>query len=84
MNFFFRLPQDLYQTAKVSKLLILMENGQGDKYKGKSLSEIDIDPNIDTAEEEEEEDEFLDAPSETSDSDDDYNRSILTKQKNRK
>lgn len=32
LNFFFRLPQDLYQTAKVSKLLILMENGQGDKY----------------------------------------------------
>lgn len=46
-----RLPQDLYQTAKISKLLLLMEKG-ADKYKGKSLNEIDVNPETEFAEEE--------------------------------
>lgn len=45
-----RLPQDVYQTAKVSKLLLLMEKGAV-KYKGKALKDIDIDPHNDVAEE---------------------------------
>nr|CAI5843083.1 unnamed protein product [Callosobruchus analis] len=49
-NEFYKLPQDGYQTAKISKLLILMDKGLGDKYKGKSLNEIDIDPEQDYAE----------------------------------
>lgn len=44
------MPQDVYQTAKVSKLLLLMEQG-ADKYKGKALKDIDIDPQKEVAEE---------------------------------
>lgn len=39
----YRLPDDVYQTAKISKLLLLMENGKADKFKGKSIDEIDLD-----------------------------------------
>ena len=38
----YRLPDDIYQTAKISKLLLLMEKGQASRYKGKNLDEIDI------------------------------------------
>ncbi|KAF5286265.1 hypothetical protein FQR65_LT12749 [Abscondita terminalis] len=54
-NEFYKLPQDIYQTAKVSKLLILMDKGGGHKYKGKSLNEIDINPEVDLAESDNEE-----------------------------
>lgn len=40
-----RLPVDIYQTAKVVKLLIMMEKGIPVEHKGKSLSEIEIDLN---------------------------------------
>nr|CAI5852613.1 unnamed protein product [Callosobruchus analis] len=43
---FYRLPQDIYQTAKVAKVLLLMEKGQGDKFRGKNLNETDIAPEI--------------------------------------
>ncbi|CAG9790220.1 unnamed protein product [Diatraea saccharalis] len=39
----YRLPDDVYQTAKLSKLLLLMESGDADYYKGKSLDDIDLD-----------------------------------------
>lgn len=39
----YRLPDDIYQTAKISKLLLLMENGRAAQFKGKNLDEIDID-----------------------------------------
>ncbi|XP_044590316.1 uncharacterized protein LOC123268918 [Cotesia glomerata] len=48
-NQFYELPQDIYQTAKVSKLLILMDQGGGEQYKGKSLSEIEINPETEEA-----------------------------------
>lgn len=38
----YRLPDDVYQTAKLSKLLLLMEKGEANHYKGKSLDEIEI------------------------------------------
>ncbi|CAH2100590.1 unnamed protein product [Euphydryas editha] len=38
----YRLPDDIFQTAKISKLLILIENGQADAFKGKCLDEINI------------------------------------------
>lgn len=41
----YRLPDDIYQTAKISKLLLLMEQGSSARYKGKSLDEIEIDLN---------------------------------------
>ena len=41
----YRLPDDVYQTAKISKLLILMEDGKADDFKGKPLDEIDLDLN---------------------------------------
>nr|CAI5851676.1 unnamed protein product [Callosobruchus analis] len=39
----YRLPNDVFQTAKLSKLLLLMEKGQASQYKGKNLEEIEID-----------------------------------------
>ncbi|XP_031357056.1 uncharacterized protein LOC116180961 [Photinus pyralis] len=49
---FYELPVDLYQTAKVSKLLLMMEKGRLPlEYKGKSLAEINIDPDLEYAEE---------------------------------
>ncbi|XP_050517458.1 uncharacterized protein LOC126892068 [Diabrotica virgifera virgifera] len=42
---YYRLPQDLYQTAKVAKLLIAVNSGQVAKYKGKSLDEITLSDN---------------------------------------
>ncbi|XP_048004340.1 uncharacterized protein LOC125240489 [Leguminivora glycinivorella] len=38
----YRLPDDVYQTAKISKLLFLMESGKADIYKGQSLDDIDL------------------------------------------
>ncbi|CAG9827845.1 unnamed protein product [Diabrotica balteata] len=38
----YRLPDDVYQTAKISKLLILMENGEAGGQKGKTLDDISI------------------------------------------
>lgn len=38
----YRLPDDIFQTAKIAKLLMLMERGDAAKYKGKTLEEIDV------------------------------------------
>ncbi len=47
-----RLPVDIYQTAKVSKILLMMEKGTIPvEYKGKSLAEINFDLNLEYAEE---------------------------------
>lgn len=49
---YFRLPVDIYQTAKVSKLLLMMEKGTVPvEYQGKSLSDINIDLNVEYVEE---------------------------------
>lgn len=59
MNFY-RLPDDIYQTAKVSKLLLLSEKGQAAKFKGKQLDEIDINLEIeDEADSDNNDDEFV-------------------------
>lgn len=48
----YRLPIDIYQTAKVSKLLLMMEKGSIPlEYKGKSLAEINFDVNLEYPEE---------------------------------
>lgn len=39
----YRLSDNMYQTAKVSKLLLLMNEGGIEQYKGKTLDEIDIE-----------------------------------------
>lgn len=39
----YRLPDDVYQTSRISKLLILMEKGKAGRFKGKSIDEIDLD-----------------------------------------
>ncbi|CAH0558564.1 unnamed protein product [Brassicogethes aeneus] len=63
---FYRLPQDIYQTAKVAKVLLLLEKGRGKEFKGKSLNEIELDTNVycsesetDIEEEEDEEEKSL-------------------------
>lgn len=47
-NFFCcsRLTEDLYQTAKVAKVLLLLNEGKGVEFKGKCLSEINISEDI--------------------------------------
>lgn len=35
----------MFKVAKVSKLLLMMENGKGNEYRGKSLDEININVN---------------------------------------
>lgn len=40
------MPQDIYQTAKVSKILLLLEAGRGKEFHGKSLNEIELEQNI--------------------------------------
>lgn len=42
---FYRMSDKIYQTAKVSKLLLLMMDGGAEEFKGKSLDEIQIDLN---------------------------------------
>uniref|UniRef100_A0A6P7HD11 Uncharacterized protein LOC114347129 n=1 Tax=Diabrotica virgifera virgifera TaxID=50390 RepID=A0A6P7HD11_DIAVI len=38
----YRLPDDVFQTAKISKLLLLMEKGEASQFKRMQLNEIDI------------------------------------------
>lgn len=42
---FYRLPENVFQVAKVSKFLLMMEKGDADQYRGKNLDEIDINVN---------------------------------------
>lgn len=42
----YRLPSDIYQTAKVSKVLLMSQKTSIEKYKGKSLSDLDVDYEI--------------------------------------
>lgn len=48
----YRLPDDIYQTAKIAKLLMLMERGEAGNYKGKTLEEIDLKMDDEILEEE--------------------------------
>ncbi|KAL1516177.1 hypothetical protein ABEB36_000096 [Hypothenemus hampei] len=50
---FYRLPQDIYQTAKVAKILLLLEKGRGHQFKGKNLEEIELDKDVYYSSEEE-------------------------------
>ena len=43
---FYRLPDDTLQLAKVSRLLIAMEQGKVSSFKGKSLNDIEVDFDI--------------------------------------
>lgn len=38
----YRLPDDVYQTARISKLLILMEKGEAGQFKSRSLDDINL------------------------------------------
>lgn len=48
MTFIFRLPQDIFQTAKISKILMAINKGKGAQYKGKGLDEIELSDNLDS------------------------------------
>ncbi|XP_045478739.1 uncharacterized protein LOC123683842 [Harmonia axyridis] len=43
---FYRLPEDIYQTAKVAKVLLLLNEGKGKEFKGKSLADIEISEDL--------------------------------------
>lgn len=59
----YRLPDDVYQTSKISKLLILMEKGEAGQFKGKTLDEINL--NLEENVLEEPEENLLEEPEET-------------------
>jgi hypothetical protein len=40
---FYRLPNEVIQTAKVSRILLALEKGNISKYSGKTLDEIDLE-----------------------------------------
>ncbi|KAI4468089.1 hypothetical protein MML48_2g00015671 [Holotrichia oblita] len=60
---FYRLPDDVYQTAKISKLLLLSKENGIEKFKGKLLEEIELDDEIieENVSNEDEEGAILDA-----------------------
>lgn len=65
---FYRLPDDVYQTAKISKILLLSKGGAFEKFKGKRLEEIEIDDMLIEEESEDDDDEnkfILDLPDDT-------------------
>ncbi|RZC38111.1 uncharacterized protein BDFB_012102, partial [Asbolus verrucosus] len=63
---FYKLPQDVYQIAKVSKILQLMEKGNTTEFKNKSLDEIEIDmESVGDENEDEENDEQQNSGSKT-------------------
>lgn len=39
------MPEDIYQTAKVAKVLLLLNAGKGDEFKGKKLDQIQLEEN---------------------------------------
>lgn len=41
---YYRLPQGTIQLAKMSKVLLAVENGTLSQYKGQALDDIEIDP----------------------------------------
>lgn len=55
MKIYFRLPQDVFQTAKVAKVLLLLEKGKEAEFKGKLLEDIELDNEIYCSSDEEEE-----------------------------
>ncbi|KAJ8945466.1 hypothetical protein NQ314_009218 [Rhamnusium bicolor] len=54
---FYRLTDDIYQTAKVAKVLLLLNVGKGSEFKGKSLEEIEVADDVLECQEETAEDE---------------------------
>lgn len=44
----FRLPQHIFQTAKVSKLLVAINKGKGIEYKGRALDDIQLSDTAET------------------------------------
>nr|CAI5858513.1 unnamed protein product [Callosobruchus analis] len=62
-NTYYRLPSDVYQTAKVSKLLLMCGEGRIAEFKGKSLDEIDLNLDIEDEESSDEEIQLLDEAS---------------------
>lgn len=55
-NNFYRLPDEVFQGARISKLLLLMLKGETHKYAGKTLNEIDVVGDFDISSDEENED----------------------------
>lgn len=56
---FYRLPDDIYQTAKVSKLLMLAKSNSIEHYKGKTLTEIQIDENLVECDSDQDQNDFI-------------------------
>ncbi|CAG9840855.1 unnamed protein product [Diabrotica balteata] len=43
---YYRLPQNIFQTAKVAKVLMLLEKGKEKEFKGKLLSELEFENDV--------------------------------------
>lgn len=39
---YYHLPKNVFQVAKASKFLLMMEKGDADQYRGKTLDDIDV------------------------------------------
>lgn len=61
---FYRLPQDTFQLAKVSRLLIAAENGQIAQFQGKSLEDIQLEQDLEFDKSEFEENDISEAEGE--------------------
>lgn len=60
----YRLPDDVYQTAKLTKILLLMEKGTAAEFKGKSFDEIAVDMDEDLLVEDAYEENNIECPAE--------------------
>lgn len=40
------MPQDIYQTGKVAKVLLLLEKGKGHQFHGKNINEIELKDDV--------------------------------------
>lgn len=79
---FFRLPQDVYQVAKVSKILQILEKGNASQFKNMSLDEINLD--METLETELNEDQETDIDKTINDSGTNESSYDLSEEKGRK
>lgn len=83
-NEWYRLPSDIYQTARVSKILLLAQKNGIDKYKGRNISELDVDGDIvesNSEDENEKEDLLIEEDCQEKETNSVGNRSITQRKK---
>ncbi|XP_050059864.1 uncharacterized protein LOC126551137 [Aphis gossypii] len=77
---FYRLSDSAFQVAKMSKLLLMIEKGQGDQYRGKSIDEININVN-DLISGESSDEEIIESPNQATSTPRNKNKLKITEKK---